>query len=62
MGGLILEWRSKWTHMRSVLIGGGTALHSLAPKGRGWGEGVTTIPYRTARAPSSHLLPLGEKE
>jgi hypothetical protein len=40
----------------------GTAFHSLAPKGRGWGEGVTMIPNRTAGAPSSHLLPHGEKE
>jgi len=40
----------------------GTAFHSLAPPGRGWGEGVTMIPYRTAGAPSSHLLPQGEKE
>jgi hypothetical protein len=40
----------------------GTAFHSLAPKGRGWGEGVTMFPYRTAGAPSSHLLPAGEKE
>jgi hypothetical protein len=40
----------------------GTAFHSLAPKGRGWGEGVTLFPYRTARAPSSLLLPHGEKE
>jgi hypothetical protein len=40
----------------------GTAFHSLAPKGRGWGEGATMIPYRTAGAPSSHLLPRGEKE
>jgi hypothetical protein len=38
------------------MIGVGTAFHSLAPKGRGWGEGVTKIPYRTAEAPSSHLL------
>jgi len=29
---------------------------------RGWGEGVTIIPYRTAGATSSHLLPHGEKE
>ena len=29
---------------------------------QGWGEGVTMIPYRTARTPSSHLLPNGEKE
>jgi len=40
----------------------GTVFHSLAPKGRGWGEGVTIFPYRTAGAPSSHLLPAGEKE
>jgi hypothetical protein len=40
----------------------GTTLHSLAPKGRGWGEGVTIFPYRTARTPSSHLLPFREKE
>jgi hypothetical protein len=39
----------------------GTTFHSLAPQGRGWGEGVTMIPYRTAGAPSSHLLPYGEK-
>jgi len=39
-----------------------TAFHSLAPKGRGWGEGVTMFPYRTAGTPSSHLLPHGEKE
>jgi hypothetical protein len=39
-----------------------TALHSLAPQGRGWGEGVTMFPYRAAGAPSSHLLPAGEKE
>jgi hypothetical protein len=44
------------------LFGVATALHSLAPKGRGWGEGVTMIPYRAAGAPSSHLLPHGEKE
>jgi hypothetical protein len=42
------------------MFGVGTAFHSLAPQGRGWGEGVT-IPYRTAGAPSSHLLPDGEK-
>src|ERR1019366_9168609 len=41
---------------------GGTAFHSLAPQGRGWGEGVRMLPYRTAGAPSSHLLPHGEKE
>src|SRR5580700_7142288 len=35
----------------------GTAFHSLAPKGRGWGEGVTMIPYRTAGAPSSRPSP-----
>jgi hypothetical protein len=29
---------------------------------QGWGEGLTMIPYRTAGAPSSHLLPHGEKE
>jgi hypothetical protein len=40
----------------------GTAFHSLAPQGRGWGEGATMFPYRTAGAPSSHLLPHGEKE
>ena len=40
----------------------GTVFHSLGPKGRGWGEGVTMIPYRTAGAPSSLLLPAGEKE
>jgi hypothetical protein len=40
----------------------GTAFDSLAPKGRGWGEGVTMLPYRTAGAPSSLLLPIGEKE
>jgi hypothetical protein len=44
------------------MVSAGTAFHSLAPKGRGWGEGVMMIPYRTAGAPSSHLLPLGEKE
>jgi hypothetical protein len=43
------------------MIGVSTAFHSLAPKGRGWGEGATMIPYRTAGAPSSHLLPFGEK-
>src|SRR5260370_42564084 len=32
-------------------MGAGTAFRALAPKGRGWGEGVTMIPYRTARAP-----------
>jgi len=46
----------------SLEIGVGRAFHSLAPKGRGWGEGATMIPYRTARDPSSHLLPSGEKE
>jgi hypothetical protein len=43
-------------------LGAGTAFHSLAPKGRGWGEGVTMIPYLIAGARSSHLLPHGEKE
>jgi hypothetical protein len=46
----------------AAMFGVGTALHSLAPKGRGWGEGVTMIQNRTAGAPSSHLLPHGEKE
>jgi hypothetical protein len=51
--------------MASNLLSGievGRTFHSLAPKGRGWVEGVTMIPYRTARTPSSHLLPRGEKE
>lgn len=29
---------------------------------QGWGEGATMIPYRNAGAPSSPLLPHGEKE
>ena len=47
---------------KAAMVRVGTAFHSLAPKGRGWGEGVTMIPYRTAGTPSSHLLPNGEKE
>jgi hypothetical protein len=31
----------------------GTALRSLAPKGRGRGEGDTMNPYRTSQTPSS---------
>jgi hypothetical protein len=50
----------RWTTVATSRVG--TAVHSLAPKGRGWGEGVTMNPYRTAGAPSSHLLPHGEKE
>jgi len=46
----------------AVMFGVGTTFHSLAPQGRGWGEGATMIPYRSAGAPSSHLLPHGEKE
>jgi len=34
-----------------AMFGVSTAFHSLAPKGRGWGEGVTMIPYRTRRSP-----------
>ena len=48
--------------MRARLRQGRKAFHSLAPQGRGWSEGVRMIPYRTAGAPSSHLLPAGEKE
>jgi hypothetical protein len=43
----------------AAICGVGTAFHSLAPKGRGWGEGVTMIPNRTAGAPF-HLLPHGD--
>src|SRR5260370_27328312 len=40
------------THLgKQSTIGAGTALHSLAPKGRGWGEGVTMIPDRASQTP-----------
>src|ERR1700676_4894387 len=39
----------------------GTAFHSLAPKGRGWGEGVTMILYRTAGAPHPSFSPMGRR-
>src|SRR5947209_7592511 len=46
---------------RLILFWVSTAFHSLAPQGKGWGEWVAMIPYCTAPAPSSLLLPCGEK-
>src|ERR1700694_3795309 len=48
-------------------VGPARLRHETWPKSdisgwRGWGEWATIIPYRTARTPSSHLLPAGEKE
>src|ERR1700732_1823205 len=35
----------------AAICGMSTAFHSLAPKGRGWGEGVTMIPVSHRRSP-----------